>query len=88
MAGLWPYSGSQVMLGNKRADQTAKQRADSTQPEVPLALRRAKSIISTYIDKYTAMTQKTEFWKAMGNWPLWARSRGTWREPRLLPAFA
>ncbi|GFW15180.1 reverse transcriptase [Trichonephila clavipes] len=41
--------------GNERADQ----KAESSQPEVPLALRRAKSIISTYIDKYTAMTQKT-----------------------------
>ncbi|GFT85164.1 reverse transcriptase [Trichonephila clavipes] len=46
--------------GNERADQKAKQGAKSTQPEVPLTLRRAKSIISTYIDKYTAMTQKTK----------------------------
>ncbi|GFX63336.1 reverse transcriptase [Trichonephila clavipes] len=44
--------------GNERADQKAKQRAKSTQPEVPLTLRRTKNIISTYIDKYTAMTQK------------------------------
>ncbi|GFS98440.1 uncharacterized protein TNCV_3478361 [Trichonephila clavipes] len=41
--------------GNERADQKAKQGAESTEPEVPLTLRRAKSIISTHI----AMTQKT-----------------------------
>ncbi|GFV44667.1 DDE_3 domain-containing protein [Trichonephila clavipes] len=46
--------------GNKRAYQTAKQGAESTQPEVPLTLRRAKSVISVHIDKYTAMTQKTK----------------------------
>ncbi|GFW43007.1 reverse transcriptase [Trichonephila clavipes] len=44
--------------GNERADQKAKQGAESTQTEVHLTLRRAKNIISTYIDKYTAMTQK------------------------------
>ncbi|GFT53207.1 uncharacterized protein TNCV_4233061 [Trichonephila clavipes] len=48
------------IAGNKRADQIAKQGAESTQPEVPLTLRRAKSIISTYNDKYTAITQKTK----------------------------
>ncbi|GFW93589.1 uncharacterized protein TNCV_47921 [Trichonephila clavipes] len=46
--------------GNERAVQKAKERAESTKPEVPLTLRRAKSIISTYIYKYTAMTQKTK----------------------------
>ncbi|GFW53869.1 reverse transcriptase [Trichonephila clavipes] len=45
---------------NERADPKAKQGAESTQPEVPLTLRRATSIISTYIDQYTAMTQKTK----------------------------
>ncbi|GFV15859.1 reverse transcriptase [Trichonephila clavipes] len=45
--------------GNERADQKAKQGVESTQPEVPLTLKRAKIIISTHIDKYTAMTQKT-----------------------------
>ncbi|GFT63762.1 uncharacterized protein TNCV_423801 [Trichonephila clavipes] len=40
---------------NERADEKAKQRAESTEQEVPLILRRAKSIISTPI----AMTQKT-----------------------------
>ncbi|GFV88051.1 hypothetical protein TNCV_3242011 [Trichonephila clavipes] len=62
MAGLRPYRGSQVMLesGNERANQKAKQGAKSTQSEVLLTLRRAKSLISTYISKYTAMTQKTK----------------------------
>ncbi|GFU05471.1 uncharacterized protein TNCV_3291141 [Trichonephila clavipes] len=41
--------------GNERADQKAKQRAESTEPEVSLTLRKEKSIISTHI----AMTQKT-----------------------------
>ncbi|GFV16898.1 reverse transcriptase [Trichonephila clavipes] len=47
------------ILGIERADQKAKQGAESSQPEVPLTLRRAKNIISTHIDKYTAMIQKT-----------------------------
>ncbi|GFW52931.1 uncharacterized protein TNCV_2395101 [Trichonephila clavipes] len=42
---------------NQKAYQKAKQRDKSSQPEVPLTLRRAKSIISTIIDKYTAVTQ-------------------------------
>ncbi|GFV18845.1 reverse transcriptase [Trichonephila clavipes] len=46
--------------GYERANQKAKQEAESTQPEVPLTLRRIKSIISTYIDKHIAMTQKTK----------------------------
>ncbi|GFU94724.1 hypothetical protein TNCV_3386131 [Trichonephila clavipes] len=36
------------------AAQKAKQGTKSTQPEVPLTLKRAKNIISIYIDKYTA----------------------------------
>ncbi|GFV34555.1 hypothetical protein TNCV_1448611 [Trichonephila clavipes] len=44
----------------------AESRVDSTGSH--LDLRIAKDIISTYIDKYTGMTQKyEEFWKAMGN---------------------
>ncbi|GFW32295.1 reverse transcriptase [Trichonephila clavipes] len=62
--------------GNERADQKGKQRTESSPPEVPLTFRRAESIISTYIDKYIAVT-----------WSLWVLSRGTWREPRLLLAF-
>ncbi|GFW31416.1 reverse transcriptase [Trichonephila clavipes] len=62
MAGLRPYSIG--IPSDERADQKAKQGAESTQPEAPLTLRRAKSIISTYIDKYTG--PKNEFWKAMG----------------------
>ncbi|GFV36675.1 reverse transcriptase [Trichonephila clavipes] len=46
--------------GNERADQTAKLGAESSEQEVPLTLRRAKSIISTSIDKYTIVTQKTK----------------------------
>ncbi|GFV96934.1 reverse transcriptase [Trichonephila clavipes] len=46
--------------GNERTDQRAKQGAESTQKEVPWTLRRVKSIISVYIDKYTAMTQNTK----------------------------
>ncbi|GFX19032.1 reverse transcriptase [Trichonephila clavipes] len=46
--------------GNEIADQKDKQGAESTPPEVLLTLRRAKGIISTYIDKYTAMTQETK----------------------------
>ncbi|GFV42570.1 reverse transcriptase [Trichonephila clavipes] len=44
--------------GNERADQKANQRAESSQSEVLLIIRRAKSLISTYIDKCTAVTQK------------------------------
>ncbi|GFY02614.1 hypothetical protein TNCV_3504941 [Trichonephila clavipes] len=52
--------GSHVGIpGNERADQKAKQEAESTQPEVPLTLRRAKNIISTH--------KNEEFSKAMGN---------------------
>ncbi|GFY17745.1 uncharacterized protein TNCV_1074801 [Trichonephila clavipes] len=45
---------------NKRARQKVKQGAESTQPEVPLTLRRSKSVISSHIDKYTAITQNTK----------------------------
>ncbi|GFW52781.1 reverse transcriptase [Trichonephila clavipes] len=48
------------VLGNERTEQKAKQGAESTQPEVSLTHKRAKSIIFTYIDKYTIMTQKTK----------------------------
>ncbi|GFW68648.1 reverse transcriptase [Trichonephila clavipes] len=44
--------------GNERADQKAKQGAESSQAEVLLTLRRPKSIISTFIDKYIILTQK------------------------------
>ncbi|GFW98887.1 reverse transcriptase [Trichonephila clavipes] len=37
-----------------------KQGAESFQPEVPLILRSARSIISTSIDKYTIANQKTK----------------------------
>ncbi|GFW08450.1 reverse transcriptase [Trichonephila clavipes] len=46
--------------GNERANQKAKQGAESIQPEVPLTLRSSKSIFSTHIDKYTVMTPKTK----------------------------
>ncbi|GFU55990.1 reverse transcriptase [Trichonephila clavipes] len=50
--------------GNERADQKAKQGAKLSQQEVSLTLRRAKSIISTFIDKYTTVKQKNqEPWK-------------------------
>ncbi|GFS68122.1 uncharacterized protein TNCV_438831 [Trichonephila clavipes] len=43
---------------NERVNQKAKQGVESTHLEVPLTLRRAKSIISTHIVKYTALTPK------------------------------
>ncbi|GFX99267.1 hypothetical protein TNCV_2494481 [Trichonephila clavipes] len=45
-------------LSHERADQKATQRTESSQLEVPLTLRRARSIISTFNDKYTTMIQK------------------------------
>ncbi|GFX65343.1 hypothetical protein TNCV_3168901 [Trichonephila clavipes] len=54
MAGLWSYSGSQVILGFPAKRQPAKQ---SSEPEIPLHLQR-NSIISTYIDKCTGVTPK------------------------------
>ncbi|GFX42790.1 reverse transcriptase [Trichonephila clavipes] len=56
---LWAPSHVEIP-DNERANQKAKQGAESNQLEVSLTLRRAKSIISTYIDKYIAMTQKTK----------------------------
>ncbi|GFY16502.1 reverse transcriptase [Trichonephila clavipes] len=46
--------------GNEKADQKAKQGVESSQLEVTLTLRRAKSPIFTYIDKCSAMIQKTK----------------------------
>ncbi|GFT51926.1 reverse transcriptase [Trichonephila clavipes] len=46
--------------GNERANKKTKQGAKSSQLEASLPLRRAKSIISTYIAKCTAVTQKTK----------------------------
>ncbi|GFV30154.1 reverse transcriptase [Trichonephila clavipes] len=61
MTGLRPYSGSQDMLGSPAIKEpTKKPNREQTLPEVPLTLRRTKSIISTHIDKYTAMTRKTK----------------------------
>ncbi|GFV49403.1 uncharacterized protein TNCV_1265321 [Trichonephila clavipes] len=69
--GLRPYSGSQVMLGflGMRADQKAKQGAESSQPKGLFTLRRAKSIISTFIEKYSIVTKNTKIlgkpWKTL-----------------------
>ncbi|GFX55206.1 reverse transcriptase [Trichonephila clavipes] len=46
------------ILGNEKANQKVKQGAESSQPEVPLTLRRTNINISTYIDKCTNMTPK------------------------------
>ncbi|GFV19716.1 reverse transcriptase [Trichonephila clavipes] len=63
--------------GNERADQKAKQGAESSQLEVSLTLRRVKGIIFTFIDKYTTEIQNT---KSHGKLlSLWIQSRGTWR---------
>ncbi|GFX10073.1 reverse transcriptase [Trichonephila clavipes] len=43
--------------GNERANQKAKQGAESSQLEDLLTLRKAKSIISTFIGNYTIVTQ-------------------------------
>ncbi|GFV22337.1 reverse transcriptase [Trichonephila clavipes] len=48
------------ITGNERADPKAKQGAELSQLEVPLTIKRVKSIISTFIDKYTTTTQKTK----------------------------
>ncbi|GFS87676.1 reverse transcriptase [Trichonephila clavipes] len=53
------------LLGNERADQKVKQGVESTQPEVPLTLRRANSIIFTHIDKYTAITSHGKPWETL-----------------------
>ncbi|GFU54159.1 reverse transcriptase [Trichonephila clavipes] len=56
---------------NDRADQNAKQGAESSQPEVPLTFRRAKSIIFKFVDKYTIVAQKInclgKSWKNSGH---------------------
>ncbi|GFV94938.1 uncharacterized protein TNCV_1029361 [Trichonephila clavipes] len=58
---LYGWVSSYVLLpGNERADQKAKQGAKLPQLEVPLTLRSAKSITSTYIDKYAAVTQQNK----------------------------
>ncbi|GFW33035.1 reverse transcriptase [Trichonephila clavipes] len=46
--------------GNERADQNAKQGAELAQSEVPLILGRTRSMISSHIDLYTIMTEKTK----------------------------
>ncbi|GFU18791.1 hypothetical protein TNCV_1085371 [Trichonephila clavipes] len=46
------------ILGNQRADQKAKHGAELSQPEIPLT--RAKSIVSTYIDKCTVKPRALE----------------------------
>ncbi|GFU59303.1 reverse transcriptase [Trichonephila clavipes] len=61
MAEMWPYSGSEVMLEYPEKREPTKKL--TSQPEVPLTLRRAKSIISPYIDNCTAVTQK---YKSLG----------------------
>ncbi|GFV46942.1 uncharacterized protein TNCV_3033391 [Trichonephila clavipes] len=67
MSGVHDFSRStQKIPGNERADQKTKQRAESTQLEVPLTLRRAKSTISTHIDKYTTITQKRRVLESHG----------------------
>ncbi|GFV97804.1 uncharacterized protein TNCV_2021191 [Trichonephila clavipes] len=44
------------------------QGAELSEPEVPLILRRANSIISPYLNKYTAVTKNIRILKnAMGN---------------------
>ncbi|GFY14407.1 hypothetical protein TNCV_1021721 [Trichonephila clavipes] len=54
--------------GNERVVQKAKQRPESSQPEVPLTVKIAKSMITSYIDESTASTRKQqEPWKVKGN---------------------
>ncbi|GFX70686.1 hypothetical protein TNCV_3307341 [Trichonephila clavipes] len=62
MARLWPYSGSKVMLVSPALIEPSKKpsRNESSQLKVHLTLRRIKSIISTYIDKYSAVIQTTK----------------------------
>ncbi|GFV66836.1 reverse transcriptase [Trichonephila clavipes] len=74
--------------GNERADQKAKQGAELTQPEVPLILRRAKSIISTYFDKYIAVTQNPRALESYAkSWPLWVLFRGTLERAEAVARF-
>ncbi|GFW95871.1 reverse transcriptase [Trichonephila clavipes] len=63
MAGLRPYSGSKVMLGSPAMKETIKKSNKESSwlnRDVSLTLGKAMSIISTYIDKYTVMTQNTK----------------------------
>ncbi|GFT80730.1 uncharacterized protein TNCV_1539721 [Trichonephila clavipes] len=46
--------------GNERADQKSEQETKSFQLEVSLTLKRSKSIISIFIDKYTTVSQKNK----------------------------
>ncbi|GFX32673.1 hypothetical protein TNCV_888111 [Trichonephila clavipes] len=69
MAGLWPYSGSQVMLECPvmRDDQKAKQGAESSQLEVPLTLKRAKSMLPHTLTNILPRPKNQEPCKVMGN---------------------
>ncbi|GFU42527.1 reverse transcriptase [Trichonephila clavipes] len=61
MRFFWVWVPSHVEIpDNERADQKAKQVVESSQPVVSLTLRRSKSVISTCIDKCTAVTQETK----------------------------
>ncbi|GFT82860.1 reverse transcriptase [Trichonephila clavipes] len=56
------------IFGDERPNQKVNHGAKLSKPEVPLTLRRAKNIISTYIDKCTVVIQKNQdHLKAMGN---------------------
>ncbi|GFS76570.1 hypothetical protein TNCV_1621711 [Trichonephila clavipes] len=69
MAGLCPYSESSWNPGNEKADQKAKQGAESSQPEVPLTLKRAKRAIfpHTLTNVYCHDPRHLEPWKDTGN---------------------
>ncbi|GFT06057.1 uncharacterized protein TNCV_1594871 [Trichonephila clavipes] len=55
------WISSQVGIpGNERTDRKAKKGANSSRPEVLLTHKRAKSIISAFIVKYTAVTPNTK----------------------------
>ncbi|GFU69286.1 hypothetical protein TNCV_3209501 [Trichonephila clavipes] len=74
--------------GNERAEQKANQGTESSQQEVPLIIKKANVIISTYFDKCTVMTQRN---KILGK-PWVIHQCGSYpeahEEPRQLPAFA
>ncbi|GFX78509.1 uncharacterized protein TNCV_29491 [Trichonephila clavipes] len=57
MIGLWPCSGSQVMLGSPVIREPTK---PSREKEVLLTLSRAESIVTTCIDKCNDTTQNTK----------------------------
>ncbi|GFW67520.1 hypothetical protein TNCV_3391911 [Trichonephila clavipes] len=71
------------ILGNERANQKAKQGAQSSQPEVTLILRRVKAL---YFDKYTVRTQKTK--SLVKSWETLTTVGPIPKQPRLLPVFA